>query len=210
MHITITDISKLKAALIFAAKKDIRYYLNGVLVEVQNDQILLVSTDGHRLSIIRSTFDADQDHKAIGHKFIIPREMIERYLKAAGKGVLTSIHFEPSVKNGVEGYEISIQDHLGSLVIDGRAIDGKFPYWRKVYSTRSEIPLEVRVFSANSSYIAEFGKIAKILGSRKDSVHVQFLEISPGRYRVDIGHKDFSGILMGIRDTEFTDTSWVK
>lgn len=208
MQITITDIRKLKAALICAAKKDVRYCLNGVLVEVHAKHILLVSTDGHRLSIIRSTFDAD--HKAIGHKFIIPREMIERYLNAADKGIITAIHFEPSEKDGVEGYEISIQDNLGSLVIDGRAIDGKFPDWLMIYGTQSEIPLEVRVFSANHSYIADFGKIAEILGCRKANVHVQFLEVSPGMYKVDIGNEDFSGILMGIRDRQYTDTSWVK
>lgn len=208
MQITITDIRKLKAALICAAKKDVRYYLNGVLVEVHAKHILLVSTDGHRLSIIRSMFDADT--KAIGHKFIIPREMIERYLKAADKAIITAIHFEPSEKDGVEGYEISIQDNLGSLVIDGRAIDGKLPKWREVYSRQYKFEPGVRAFSANHSYIADFGKIAEILGCRKANVHVQFLEISPGEYKVDIGDENFSGILMGVRERPFTDDSWVK
>ena len=35
------------------AQQDIRYYLNGMLFEVANSELVLVATDGHRLSFIR-------------------------------------------------------------------------------------------------------------------------------------------------------------
>ena len=46
-------IQAVKAALHFAAKKDIRYYMNGVALYVQNGNILSVAaTDGHRMCTI--------------------------------------------------------------------------------------------------------------------------------------------------------------
>ena len=47
----------LKAAAMIAARRDIRYYLNGVLVEVFEKEARLVATDGHRMVIFRNLVD---------------------------------------------------------------------------------------------------------------------------------------------------------
>jgi DNA polymerase III sliding clamp (beta) subunit (PCNA family) len=44
--------NKVKGAAIFAAVKDIRYYLNGVHFSTFGDFILAQATDGHRLTVI--------------------------------------------------------------------------------------------------------------------------------------------------------------
>jgi len=41
--------NKLKAAAYFSARDDIRYYLNGILIESTPMQTRIVATDGHAL-----------------------------------------------------------------------------------------------------------------------------------------------------------------
>lgn len=206
MQITITNISKLKASLICAAKKDPRFYLNGVLIEIHAEHVLLVSTDGHRLSIIRSLF-AEASGEAIGHKIIIPRELIESFLRSAKKGLPATIHFEPFTEGEVNGYELSLHDGSG-LKISGRTIEGTFPDWRKVYNTQAHLSEERKPLSVNAAYVGDFGKVAEALGYKCPAV--KLTTICDGMYKVDILHEDFAGILMGVRESESKDTSWVK
>ena len=41
------------------AVQDIRYYLNGLLMQTEGDQLRLVATDGHRLAFSATTINAD-------------------------------------------------------------------------------------------------------------------------------------------------------
>ena len=43
----------LKAISLFAPKNDIRYCLNGVLLDSTGDEVRLVATDGHCLALYR-------------------------------------------------------------------------------------------------------------------------------------------------------------
>lgn len=65
----------LKAALICAAKGDIRTYLNAVYFDAAG---FVVSTDGHRLLIQKC-------EPFSGEGFIVPREAVELAIKSAGK-----------------------------------------------------------------------------------------------------------------------------
>jgi len=65
----------LRAALMHAAKRDVRYYLNGVYVEPARQRV--TATDGHRMYVGRFS-DAGAD----GPGFIIPRDALELALKA--------------------------------------------------------------------------------------------------------------------------------
>lgn len=61
--ITITR-AQLRAALIFAADKDIRYYLNAVLLEVgECGDCRLVAADGHRIAVLSA---GDHPHAVPG------------------------------------------------------------------------------------------------------------------------------------------------
>lgn len=67
----------IKAILLSAAKKDIRYYLNGVLVNEKH----IVSTDGHRMTVI--AHGQEWEHGDT----IIPRETLEMALKLKTKTI---------------------------------------------------------------------------------------------------------------------------
>lgn len=70
-------VSHLKAALICAADKDIRYYMNAVLAEIRTRDVLLVSTDGHRLCVIRTHVVPEGEPDLAPAQIIIPRTVLK-------------------------------------------------------------------------------------------------------------------------------------
>ena len=50
-------MNALKAVIVTAAKNDVRYYMNTVLLEVQREKVTLVSTDGHRITFATLTLN---------------------------------------------------------------------------------------------------------------------------------------------------------
>ena len=106
----------LKALLLFAGKKDIRYYLNGVIVDGKESK--LVATDGHRLITVKI------DYK--GESFIISRELIENALKISNKHIDSlDISFNTDSK----------QVDIGGL--SGFAVDGRILDWQAVIPTKN-------------------------------------------------------------------------
>ncbi len=59
------------------AVQDIRYYLNGLLMQAEGDQLRLVATDGHRLAYSSTTIDADLPKSEI----ILPRKTVLELFK---------------------------------------------------------------------------------------------------------------------------------
>lgn len=95
---------QLKAALIFAAKKDIRKYLVAAHFDPAG---FMVTTDGHRMLVQKVTaFD--------GESFTVPRAIIELAIKGCGKYGVIEVTRD---KVANIGYTFD---------------DGQFPQWRKV------------------------------------------------------------------------------
>ena len=102
------------------ALQDVRYYLNGMLLEIQQDMIRLVATDGHRLAL-----SEHQDSTGISSdkQLIVPR-----------KGVLELARL---LANSEDKATITLsQNHIrvqtGELVFTSKLIDGKFPDYNRV------------------------------------------------------------------------------
>ncbi|ANJ67514.1 DNA polymerase III subunit beta [Halothiobacillus diazotrophicus] len=103
------------------AQQDVRYFLNGLLLEVRSDEIVAVATDGHRLAYaqIRQENPVDQDRQAI-----IPRKMILELLKS----------LDPARNAPIE---LALGDSQISLTIGqnrliSKLIDGKYPDYNRV------------------------------------------------------------------------------
>ena len=99
-------------------KKDVRFYLNGALFEFMNDELAIVSCDGHRLSI-----DKLSVCNSVNNQSIIPDHAIKQLVKLT--------------KNTNELLTISITEkcliiHSNALSITIKLIDGKFPDYRRV------------------------------------------------------------------------------
>lgn len=121
--------SHFKAALVCAAVKDIRFYLNGAMLETgageHGNMAVMVATDGHRLSC---SLIGPCDAPPV--QVIIPRSMLESVAKHKPmKGESDTVEFSYDT----QGDEM----HLRAVLHDGTtyaavAVDGHFPDWRRV------------------------------------------------------------------------------
>ena len=118
------------------AQQDVRYYLNGLLLEFSGKILRAVGTDGHRLGISEITLKEDSGENK---QVILPR-----------KGVHELIRFletvDDTVKLSINPNHIHFE--LDGLSITSKLIDGRFPDYHKVIPTSQSkhIKLERDVF----------------------------------------------------------------
>lgn len=112
----------LRASAFCMASKDIRYHLNGTLLDVTgHEEAFVVSTTGHVLFAGRVLLEYLEEPQAGGWSLIIPDEVIKKLDKKAPWFVLESLSD-------------------GRYMLDGKVftpIDGKFPDYRRVIPDNS-------------------------------------------------------------------------
>ncbi len=102
------------------AQQDVRYYLNGLLLEVDSEQIKTVATDGHRLAISQKAHKSDINS---ARQIIVPRkgvQELQRLLKQDDNQITVSLG-----KN-------HIRVNLPNLQFTSKLIDGRFPEYQCV------------------------------------------------------------------------------
>lgn len=113
------------------AVQDIRYYLNGMLLSLQGDKIIVAATDGHRLGVDAAQLEAAPEG---GMDVILPRKTVLELVK------LLSDEEDP----------VHIQMASGQVVIRhpnfelrSKVVDGKFPDWQRVVPTGYEMGFDI-------------------------------------------------------------------
>jgi len=101
------------------AQQDVRYYLNGLLLETGGGLVRAVATDGHRLAICEV---ASEDAGEKAQQVIIPRKGVLELQRLLGSG---------------EEIELAIgSNHIRAVVGDiqftSKLIDGRFPDYERV------------------------------------------------------------------------------
>ena len=172
-----TKLSALRALTVLAAKDDIRYYLNGVLIEYSPTTTRVVATNGHVMGI----YNDAQENEGSG-SFIIPRSALD-LLKPANKLDQVCI-----TREGTGAGSISV---IGGASVNFTAVDGKFPDYVRVIPDK--VTGEVAQF--NPDYIADFKKAYKLLGAKTFHIHHN----GHGGAIVDFARDDFLGIIMPLR-----------
>jgi DNA polymerase-3 subunit beta len=104
------------------AQQDIRYYLNGLLLVVDDNLIKLVATDGHRLSYIAAEIGPQQQKTEV----ILPRKAVLEL------GKLLESSNEPVE---IEIYASQARFRFGNVELVTKLIDGKFPDYTRVIPT---------------------------------------------------------------------------
>ena len=101
------------------AQQDVRYFLNGMLMDLKPGLLRLVATDGHRLALCQS----DVDYDGTRQQAIVPRKSILELSRLLGE-------------DGGPAEVILGQHHLrislGSIIFTTKLIDGKFPEYERV------------------------------------------------------------------------------
>ncbi|ROH86856.1 DNA polymerase III subunit beta [Pseudomethylobacillus aquaticus] len=112
------------------AQQDIRYYLNGLLLEVNGHQLNLVGTDGHRLSYTSTLLEETYQK----HELILPRKTVIELIK-----LLDDSDEEVSMELG--GNQVTFT--FGDIHLISKVIDGKFPDYNRVIPTGHQNSFEV-------------------------------------------------------------------
>lgn len=102
------------------AQQDVRYYLNGMLLEVSEDSLRSVATDGHRLATSASAADVPAGG---AHQIIVPRKGIlelARLLQGGDSPVTLVIGAS------------HIRANVGDYTFTSKLVDGKFPDYQRV------------------------------------------------------------------------------
>lgn len=102
------------------AQQDVRYYLNGLLLEMQDGVLRAVATDGHRLAI--SEEGASQG-ESDDFQIIVPRKAVLELGRMLEEG-----DNEVTVEVGSNNVRII----MGDTIFTSKLIDGKFPDYKKV------------------------------------------------------------------------------
>lgn len=133
-----TDL--LKAAQLFASKKDARFYIKSVYIEWRDDTAKLVATDGHRMFVATFAIEPSGDGSCI-----VPSDTVKRAL--AGYKHDTIEFCPPQAETAV----------IGGVVFE--PIRAEYPDWRRV------VPVDASGEAAqfNAAYIGDIGKAARVL-----------------------------------------------
>ncbi|MDA8420735.1 MAG: DNA polymerase III subunit beta [Pseudomonadota bacterium] len=114
------------------AQQDVRYYLNGLLLEVTAGKLDAVATDGHRMALGEIALDHGVEGDRQG---IVPR-----------KGVLELTRFlkedsaeEVELKGSANHFRVVAKD----LIFTTKLIDGRFPDYHKVIPAGQQIAVRV-------------------------------------------------------------------
>ena len=115
------------------ASQDVRYYLNGLLMEYKEGNINAVATDGHRLALATSQLK-EIIKEAEGKRQIIPRKAVLELAK-----ILREDNSNINLSFG--NSSLRIKDI--NLDFSTKLIDGKFPDYEKVLPAGEPDALEV-------------------------------------------------------------------
>ncbi len=104
------------------AQQDIRYYLNGLLLETDDTALKAVATDGHRLAFASLTLEQSLEKR----ESILPRKAVlelSRQLEAGESPV------------AIEFGNNQVRLRFGDIELISKVIDGRFPDYTRVIPT---------------------------------------------------------------------------
>ena len=104
------------------AQQDVRFYLNGMLLEISSDRLSCVATDGHRLAYSQLSTDANPSDPV---RAIIPRKSVSELQRLLG-----SVDDDEIVQLAITQQHLQIQ--VGDVRLSTKLIEGRFPDYNRV------------------------------------------------------------------------------
>jgi len=111
--------SLLNLAEFAMAQQDIRYYLNGMLVVVDNGALQVVATDGHRLSWASLAIEGEHPHAEV----ILPRKTVLE---------LSKLLEDSEAPITIDILANQARFRFGNVELVSKVVDGKFPDYNRV------------------------------------------------------------------------------
>ena len=101
------------------AQQDVRYYLNGMLLEAEGELLRAVATDGHRLAISEAKLEVASKTK---QQVIVPRKGVLELQRILGS--------EGNIELAIGSNHVRAQ--IGDIRFTSKLIDGRFPEYGRV------------------------------------------------------------------------------
>ncbi|MCC6708831.1 MAG: DNA polymerase III subunit beta [Gammaproteobacteria bacterium] len=145
---TLSDL--LESTSFAMAHQDVRYYLNGLLLEIDNSRIRAVATDGHRLAMTDKSVEISLDAP---RQCIVPRKGVLEIVR-----LLNPASTSAQIAVGENHFRVT----SGDQSLTTKLVDGRFPDYERV------IPRETdnRVVASRESLRAGLSR-ASILSNEK-------------------------------------------
>jgi DNA polymerase-3 subunit beta len=170
------NIEVVRALLPLVAKKDVRYYLNGVYVNFQADKTVYVATNGH---VLGKYVEAVENENIFD--VIIPGDVVKQLKPQRGTAKWGDLIFNPETKAA------RITNPGAGQDFGFAPLDGKYPDFTKVIP--AETSGEVAQFDVD--LLSLFAQVNKSFGANY-----------PGRIKLD--HNGERGALVHLCRDEFT------
>lgn len=143
------------------AQQDVRYFLNGLCLFAQGEEIKAIATDGHRLALFELT--SELPNREEGMSVILPRKGVLELMR-----LLEPVDEKVSVVIGSNHFRVKSPDFIFTC----KLIDGKFPDYRSVLPKKGARKLQI-----DRSHLKEALSRAAILSNEKlKSVRFNFSE----------------------------------
>ena len=121
--LTVEELQKsLQSTAFSMAQQDVRFYLNGLLLEIGVQRLSCVATDGHRLAYSISETKAEPETPV---RAIVPRKSVGELQRLLGTA-------EPEDEVSILVTPQQLQIELNSVRLTTKLIDGSFPDYNRV------------------------------------------------------------------------------
>ncbi|MGR5134279.1 DNA polymerase III subunit beta [Vibrio alfacsensis] len=111
------------------ANQDVRYYLNGMLFEIDGTTLRSVATDGHRMAVSQTQLGADFAQKQI----IVPRKGVQELVKLMDA---------PEQPVALQIGSSNVRAEVNNFIFTSKLVDGRFPDYRRVLPQSTNKTLE--------------------------------------------------------------------
>src|ERR1700747_2943135 len=111
------------------AQQDVRYYLNGLLLETDGKSLRAVATDGHRLALCEMELSGKAKSN---HQVIVPRKGVLELQRILGT--------EDTIELAVGTNHVRAQ--IGEIRFTSKLLDGRFPEYSRVIPANPPRPVE--------------------------------------------------------------------
>lgn len=147
------------------AQQDVRYYLNGLYLEVSGKQLRAVATDGHRMAITETECVGEEIPSI---RIIVPRKGVQEISRLLADG------------DEIVGLQIGanhVRVNVENLVFTSKLIDGKFPDYTKVIPNNQS----KAVLLQRQAFREALGRVSILANEKYRGIR---LNLEPGCLRV--------------------------
>lgn len=162
MRVNSVDLLEMLEQVSYAMSMDeTRYHLNGILLEKQNSEVVIVATDGHRLSLTKRGLDLS---KLKFEKVILPRKGVAEMRKMLAE--------EKAFDLCVNEKHILVKTEKQSLFV--RLIDGNFPDYQKVIPEKNQRKISI----PHDEFVGALKRVSLLSNDRSRGVGLYFCKDS--------------------------------